>query len=318
VSYLIGAAGLAPLLLVRDASQTWWIYAAAIVYATVAYGSAGCRGGILRDLLADDDLGPANAILQTIDQVLRLTLPFVAAGVYLWTGPLPLVAAAIGGFLAAAVVFASLRFAEAPLEDDDDGFWRSVTAGFRHIVRTRPLDRMTLVLVLLSCTAAFTSSVGFAVLERMGVEPAWLGPVEAVSGLGGLLAGISAAWLMVRLGRPRVLAIGAGLMTVGILPMLGDSVWLVSAGLGVLGFGVTGGVIACVTEAQVATPPRLQGRVGTSINMLMQLPSVLITAAGAAALGLVDARAIVACGVAMCLVATVVAARTRPDVGTAE
>ncbi|MBF0817321.1 MFS transporter [Microbacterium paludicola] len=311
VTYLAGAATLAPLLLVRDASQTWWIFAATILYAGVSYGTAGCRGGILRDLLADDDLGPANSILQTIDQVLRLALPFAAAGVYFWTGPLPIIAVAIGGFLGAAVVFAALRFAESPIEDDSDPFWRSVTAGFRHLANTRPLNRMTLVLILLSSTAAFTSAVGFAVLERMGVEPAWLGPIEAVSGVGGLLAGVSAAWLMRRIGRPWVLTLGALLLAVGIAPMLGDSVWALAAGLGVVGLGVTLAVIAYVTESHVATPSRLQGRVGTSVNMMMQLPSVLITATAAGALGLVDARAIVACGLVMCLVATVVAARTR-------
>jgi hypothetical protein len=311
VTYVIGAGGLAPLLLVRDASQAWWIFAATILYAAVSYGTAGCRGGILRDLLADDDLGPANSILQSIDQVLRLGLPFAAAGVYMWTGPLPIVSAAIAGFVGAALVFASLRFAESPIEDDDDPFWRSLTAGFRHVARTRPLNRMTVVLVLLSSTAAFTSSVGFAVLERMGVEAAWMGPIEAVSGLGGLLAGMTAATFMRRAGRPRTLAAGAAIMTIGIVPMLGDSVWLVAAGLGVLGFGVTSAVIAYVTDSHVATPSRLQGRVGTSVNMLMQLPSVVITAAGAAALGIVDARMIVGCGIIMCIVATAVAVTTR-------
>lgn len=323
ITYLVGAAGLAPLLLVRDASQAWWIYAATVVYAAVSYSTAGCRGGILRDLLVDDDLGTANSILQTIDQVLRLALPFAAAAVYMWTGPLPIVATAIGGFLAAAAIFAALRFAEAPVEDDDDPFWRSVTAGFRHLAHTRPLSRMTTALILLSSTAAFTSSVGFAVLERMGVEPAWMGPIEAMTGVGGLIAGVSAVWLMRRWGRPRLLAIGAALMAVGIVPMLGDSVWIMAAGLAVIGLGVTAAVIAFVTETQVRTPSRLQGRVGTSVNMLLQLPGVFITAAGAAALALVDARVIVGCGLAMCIAATIVAARTRMpaeagDTGDAE
>lgn len=311
VTYLIGAAALAPLLFVRDASQVWWIFAATILYGAVGYGTAGCRGGILRDLLEDDDLGPANALLQTIDQVLRLALPFVAAGVYIWTGPQPIVLAAIGTFVAAAAIIAALRFAESPIEDDADPFWTSVTAGFRHLRDTRPLNRMTLVLIMLSSTAAFTSAVGFAVLERMGVAAAWMGPIEALSGIGGLVAGVTAAWGMRRFGRPRVLTIGTVLLAIGVAPMLSDSVWLLAAGLAVVGFGVTTAVIAYVTESHVATPSRLQGRVGTSVNMLMQLPAVIITAAGAAALGLVDARWIVACGLVMCTIAAIVAWRTR-------
>ncbi|MBO3663459.1 MFS transporter [Microbacterium stercoris] len=311
ITYVIGAAALTPLLFVHSASQVWWIFAATILYGAVGYGTAGCRGGILRDLLDDDDLGPANAILQTIDQVLRLALPFVAAGVYIWTGPMPVVLAAIGAFIAAAAVIASLRFTESPIEDDADPFWASLTAGFRHLRVTRPLNRMTVVLIMLSSVAAFTSAVGFAVLERMGVEPAWMGPIEALSGIGGLVAGSVAAWAMKRVGRPRVLTIGTVLLALGVAPMLGDSVWLLAAGLAVVGFGVTAAVIAYVTESHVATPSRLQGRVGTSVNMLMQLPSVLITAAGAAALGLVDARWIVACGLILCASAAVVAWRTR-------
>ncbi|WP_221583708.1 MFS transporter [Microbacterium sp. G2-8] len=311
VSYSVAVAGLVPLFLVQDPSQFWIIYASVVVYAAVSYATAGCRGGILRDLLSDDDLGPANALLQSIDQVLRLTLPFVAAGVYLWTGPLPIVAAAVVAFALAALAFALLRFAESPVEEDPDPFWRSVTAGFRHLFTAAPLGRLTVSLMLLSSTAAFTSAVGFAVLERMGVEAAWMGPLEAMIGLGGLVAGLTGALLMTRFGRVRVMTGGALLMAVGVAPMLGDDVWLMGAGLAVIGLGVTAAVIAYVTESQIRTPARLQGRVGTTVNMLLQLPAVFITAGGAAMLGIIDARVIVGCGITMSVAAFAIAATTR-------
>lgn len=317
VSYAVGAAGLIPLFLVREAAQIWIIYASLIIYAAVSYASAGCRGGILRDLLSDDDLGPANSLLQSIDQGLRLTLPFVAAGLYLWTGPLAIVAAAVVAFALAALVFASMRFPESPVEEDADPFWRSVTAGFRHLFTTPPLGRLTVSLMLLSSTAAFTSAVGFAVLERMGVAAAWMGPLEAMIGVGGLIAGLIAALLMTRFGRTRVMTGGALLMAVGVAPMLGDSVWIMGAGLAVIGLGVTAAVIAYVTESQILTPARLQGRVGTTVNMLLQLPAVFITAGGAAMLGIVDARVIVGCGIAMSLAACAIAATTTQAQGDA-
>lgn len=311
VACFAGAACLAPLLLIDDPSQFWWIYIAVLAYATVGFAASACRSGILRDVLSDDDLGRANGLLQSIDQVLRLALPFVAAGVYVWTGPKPIVVAAVVCFVVAGIVILVTRFAEAPVEDDPDPFWRSVTAGFRHVARTPPLGRMTLALVLATCTSALTSSAGFAVLQRMGAPAVWMGPIEAISGVGGLVAGLTVSMLMSRIGRPRVVALGILGLAIGILPMFGPSVWGMIPGMALVGLGFTAAVVAYVTEVQIATPSRLQGRTSTTADVLMQLPRVVLTAGGAAALGLVTDRWILLLAVAVAASSVAVAATVR-------
>ncbi len=308
VMCLVGAVALVPLLFLDRPSQFWWIYVSAAVYAAASFGAAGTRSGLLRDMLIDDDLGKANSLLQSIDQVLRLTLPFAAAAVYAWVGPKLIIGIAIACFLIAALVFALLHLTEsAPDNDDTESFWPSVTAGLAFLAKTRALARTTRAIVLVSCTLALTSSVGFAVLQRTGVNTVWMGPIEAVSGLGGLAAGITAAMLMTRIGHPKLIAIGIPMVGIGAAPLLGDNVWLFAAGLTIIGLGYTWAVIAYVTQIQIATPARLQGRVSTTANMLLQLPSVVITTAGAALLGLIDAHWIVAAGIVMSAIAFTVA-----------
>lgn len=308
---LLGAASLVPLLFLPGPEQFWWIYVTTLVYGVTVFGSSGCRGGILRDLLEDDELGAANALFQTIDQVGGLALPFLAAGVYMWTGPAPLIAAAAACFVAAAAVFLLLRFAESPVEDEQGGFWRSVTAGFRHLARTPPLARMTAAIVLMVCASGLTSAVGFAVLDRIGVEAAWMGPLEAMTGVGGILAGLVAAVAMRRLGRGRLPATGAVVAGIGQGPMLGDSVWLLGGGLALIGVGWTSAIVSYSTEVQIRTPSRLLGRATTSADLLMQLPRVVLTAGGASALGLVDAPVVTVAGIALTAMAVIVAAQGR-------
>lgn len=310
----VGAIGLAPLLLVSEPSQFWWIYGSVLVYATVGFAASACRSGILRDVLGDDELGPANAIFQSIDQVLRLALPFVAAGVYVWTGPKPIVGAAMCCFFIAGIVILVTRFTESAVPVDDEPFWCSLTAGFRHLAPSPPLGRFTIVIVLASCTSALTSAVGFAVLERIGAPAVWMGPIEATSGVGGLVAGLTVAILMRKWGRQRVVVIGFLAFAVGVVPLMLGSVWLMAAGMALIGAGYTAAIVAYFTEVQLATPSRMQGRTSTAADMLTQLPRVALTAGGAAALAVVGDRWIIAMAMALIVSAVVVAATVRAPV----
>jgi hypothetical protein len=311
-TYAAGALVLVPLLAVSRAEHVWVVYLVTVLYATVAYVTAACQSGLLKDLLPDEVLGHANGRLAAIDQVFRIAMPVLGAAVYAWIGPAPLVVAAIVAFVASAAVFAVVRITESRPDDEAPvGFWAEATEGFRYLFSTPPLGGMTTAILWATAAVGLVNAVAFAILEHLGLEAALLGPLTALQGVAGLAAGLVVGRLMARLGRLRVFSLGLVGLAVGLVPLAGSWVLPAVLGMGVVGFTVTSAVVAYVTERQVLTPARMQGRVGAASHVVLNLPGVLVTLAGAAALAVVDHRVLVAVNVAVCLVCGVLALRMR-------
>ncbi|WP_407318465.1 MFS transporter [Isoptericola halotolerans] len=311
-TYAAGALVLVPLLAVSRAEHVWVVYVVTVLYATVAYVTAACQSGLLKDLLPDEALGHANGRLAAIDQVFRIAMPVLGAAVYAWIGPAPLVVAAIVAFVASAAVFAVVRITESrPDGETAEGFWAEATEGFRFLFSTPPLGGMTTAILWAMAAVGLVNAVAFAILEHLGLDAALLGPLTALQGVAGLAAGLVVGRLMLRFGRVRVFALGLVGLALGLVPLGGS--WIVPAvlGMGIVGFTVTSAVVAYVTERQVLTPARMQGRVGAASHVVLNLPGVLVTLAGAAALAVLDHRVLVAVNVAVCLVCGLVALRMR-------
>src|SRR6266568_61222 len=200
----VGVAELA-LLGVHGRRQLWVIYAvaAAIGLANTVLGAS--RSALLKDMLADDELGPANAVLQTTSQGLRLLSPLAGAGLYTAIGGHGVTVVNSALFGLAALLLAMVRVTEsAPgararrLRDD-------LLAGFRH-VRSVPL------LVQLTVVGAFAFGVVDQGLHR---SPSFYGVLDSVQGAGAVLGGLTAARLLRRLGEARTVGVGLGAVGVG-------------------------------------------------------------------------------------------------------
>lgn len=311
VAYVVGAAGLMPLFWVENAGAVWLIYLSTVIYSTVSYVTGACQSGLLRDTLPDSALGRANGILSMIDQVFRVALPFLGAGVYAWAGMKPLLGAAVGTFLLAAVVFATLRVVESCTEREREPYRKAVVAGFRHLFGTRPLGPLAWSMIVVMAALGLVNGVIFAMLEHLGVPAAWLGPLMVGQGIGGIAAGVLAPRLMDRYGRVSVYAAGISVLGVSLAPMAGDSVILVVVSQLAVGFAVTSAIIAFVTERQIATPERLQGRVAAASQVLLNLPGVLVTAGAAATLAVLDYRLLILLTVVLLVAAGLVTLRYR-------
>jgi len=330
VTYAAGSATLLALFAVRSADDVWIVFAVTVVYSSVGFATTAAQSGLVRDMLPDAALAAANGRLTTIDQVFRLTMPVVGAGVYVATGPLPLVAAATVAFAAAAAVITRIRLVETPptAHDERAPFRSEASAGFRHLLTTPPLGGLTVALLVGCAAVGLLNASSFAVIDRgLGLGPQMLGPVSSIQGATAIVAGLTAARLVARWGSPRLMAVGLGAVAVGVLPTLGSSLPGVLAGLGLVGLGMTWAIIGFVTERQVKTPPRLQGRVSAATNMLLNVPQLATTVLGAALLGLVDYRVLlgasalgVAAGAALAFRAVVRppgrAGTPRPGAGT--
>ncbi|HEX5120571.1 MAG TPA: MFS transporter [Pseudonocardiaceae bacterium] len=285
-------AGVLSLLAVHDRHQLWLIYVVAALagLSTDVLGSS--RGALLKDMLADERLGPANALLQTISQGTRLLSPLLGAGLYTVLGGHGLAIAVATMFGVAALAMTAVRVAESPPEPaSGQRLLTELMAGFRH-VRTVPLLlQMTVAVALACCVVGLLETAAFAIIDQgLHRSPAFYGVLESVQGVGSVAGGITAARFMRRLGEARAGGIGLALIGAGSLAMAVPSLVPVMAGVTLLGFGVPVFIVAWSTSMQRYTPARLQGRVGAAGNLALTGPQTVSIGVGAALIGVVDYR----------------------------
>ena len=305
----------ATLLLVRSAEWLWLMYAVVVAYGAMGYLSAAAQSGLVRDLLPDEHLASGNGLLTSVDQSLRLVSPVLGTGLYALAGPRAVVVVTAVCFLLTASLMATVRVVESPPETADQrgSYRQEVTAGFRHLVRTPLLGRLTLLLAVVCAAAGLVNAAVFPALEQgMGLPPSALGALVSAQGIGAVVAGLTAAWAVGRWGEARTFGAGAALMAAGIAPVLGSSVVLLVGGLVVLGFGVTWSVVAFMVVRQRLTPPRLQGRTNAAANVAINVPQTLTTGIAAVLIAVVDYRLLVAVTVVVTAAAGLAAVRRAP------
>ncbi len=312
VSYVVGAVSLLALLVVQDRGQVWIVFVVTVIYSGVGFATAAAQAGLVRDMLPDDAIAPANGRLTTIDQVFRLLMPVVGAGAYALAGAWPLVVAASVGFAVAGAVIGRIRIVETPPTPaaEREPFVAEMMAGFRHLARTAPLGVLTLAMLVAFAGVGLLNGVSLAIVEHgLGLPPELLGPISSVQALTAIVAGLTASRLIARWGAQRVVALGLLVLAVGVVPTTGHSVVAIVLGLGAVGLGATWSIVGFVTERQLRTPAALQGRVSAASLMLVNLPQLVLTVAGAALLGVVDYRALLVVTVVGILAAALVSLR---------
>lgn len=315
-AYAGGACSLVPLFWVEGPDDVWIVYAVTFVYASVSYISGACQSGLLRDLLRDEELGIANGIFSTIDQVLRVGLPFVGATLYVFTGMHVLVATSAAAFATAAIIFIFLPLPEVDRRSERDPYFRSLGAGFRHLFATAPLNAMSTAMLIVMTAIGAVNGIAFAIVDNLGLPASWLGPLMAGQGIGGVLAGIFAPRLLRNIGRVATFATAVTLLGLSVVAFAGQFVYLVVASQLILGFAVTAVVIAFVTERQIATQPALQGRVAAASHVVMNLPTVIGTVAATSLIAVCDFRVLVLTAAAIVTLTGIVALIRLPPAST--
>ena len=314
------------LVLVRDAGDVWLVYAVTMVYGAMGFLTAAAQSGLVRDLLEDDELAGGNGLLATVDQTFRLLSPLVGTALYVAAGPRAVVLVTAACFAVTAVLLARLEVVETPPEPTADiRFGTELAAGLHHVRRTAPLGALTFALAVATGASGLINVAVFPMMEQgLGVDTALLGVLVSVQGVGAVLAGLTAARLIARVGAAGAVAAGLGLMALGMLPfVLIGQLGLptaaafagAAAGLVLVGLGAPWAVVAFVTIRQQLTPPRLQGRVAAATNIALNLPQTLATMLAAAVVGAVDYRLLVAVTIGATVLAGAHALRTRLTTG---
>ncbi|MGA5797354.1 MFS transporter [Streptomyces cellulosae] len=285
------AALLLTLCAVDAPSELWLLYAVLFVYGAAgtlhdAAESALVAGAVDRFLLGD-----FNGLRMTANEGMKLLAPLAGAGLYTAYGGPGVAVLDAASFLAAALVYVSLRVREElPAPARDGG--RSATAeGVRHLWGDPALRPLVLAGGVTMLCAGVSGALTYAVVEDLGHSPAYAGVLYAVQGAGSVTVGLLSGPGLRRLGARRFAAYGIGLLAVAValraVPY--DPVaWACAAAIGV---GLPAALIAALTEVQRRTPgPRL-GRVTATANTLVFTPNVIGLAAGAGLVELLDQRA---------------------------
>ncbi|MCP3781797.1 MFS transporter [Micromonospora sp. A3M-1-15] len=307
---------LLPLLAVHDASRLWVVYAVAAGYGLSYIALGATVTALVQELVSADLLPDANGASQTVKQGLRLVGPLLGAGLYVLLGGPALAAACALGFLLAGAVGLTVR--PAPLlaapapgfpSAGSDGIGTAVTAptaaeartgeggrgelvaGVRHLVGEPALRRALVAAVAATIGLGFGETLWFAYVDQgLGREPAFLGVLVSLQGVGGLVGGLASATLLRRLGELGAMALGVAAVALGCLAPVWPTLGLAVAASLLIGLGLPVALVGTMTLVQRRTSTDLVGRASAALDALASGPQAVAIGAGALLVGLVDYR----------------------------
>lgn len=292
VNDLATAAALLPLLAVDGPGTVWILYVVAALYGFSQQIFFAARSALLQSMLHDDELGPANAVLESLRMGLRTAGPIIGTALFAWLGGSAVAILDAATFLASAALLASLRVPDIetrrPSSVSDD-----LAAGIRHILDTPVLRRLLFALCAAVAVLGLLQVVGLALVDHGLHRPAtFLGVIFAVEGVGAILGGIAAPAVLRRAGEARLA--GGGLVVAGLSlgVMASPHMAAVLIGSAIGGAGFSAFLIGYSTLLQRATSRELQGRVFTAAEATAGVPYTVMLGLAVLGIGLVDYRVI--------------------------
>jgi MFS family permease len=296
VNDVVTAAALLPLLAVHDEASVWLIYVVAAMYGVSQQIFFAARSALLQTMLRDGDLGPANAVLESLRMGLRIAGPVLGTVLFakLGGGAVALLDAAT--FLASAALLSSIHVPDIARRDRTS-MVDELGGGIRHILRTPILRRLLLALCAAVAVLGLLQVVGLALVDHGLHRPAtFLGVIFAVEGAGAIGGGLAAPALLRRVGEVRLA--GAGLVISGLSlgVMTEPSLAPVLLGACTGGAGFSAFLIGYTTLLQRSTATELQGRVFTAAEAAAGIPYTAMLGLAVLVIGLVDYRVMLTAG----------------------
>lgn len=183
-------------------------------------------------LVGREHVVQGNSVIEATESVAEVAGPGLAGVlIQIFTAPIA-VAIDAASYLVSAAFLGSIEKREAPAaaEPGRPSVWRDIALGFR-VSWSHPLVRP----ILLALTAAsffggfFAALYMLFALDVLGLDPATIGVVISMGGVGALLGAVSSSALVRRLGLGRALIATFALSGLGALciPAAGGPLWLV-------------------------------------------------------------------------------------------
>jgi MFS family permease len=293
-TYAAEAVVVLSLLFVHDRGDVWIIYAVTVFYGAAGTFAASARSALLTVMVPQELLGESNGVLQTLREGLRLIAPLVGALIYASVGGGAVAILDSASFVAVVIALGLIRLEEPRFQREEQHFVTELLAGVRHVFATLPLRQIVLATGVCLLVVGFSETLIFAVLDQGLHRPAsFFGVLSSLQGVGAIVGGVTAARVMRRIGDVKLVGLGMGLFAVGELSFVSHSLPLVLAGIACAGAGIAWLIVGYITAIQVRTPLRLQGRVLSASDTLVNTPQTISIALGALLTTLLDYRILV-------------------------
>jgi MFS family permease len=293
-TYAVEAVVVLSLLFVHDRGDVWIIYAVTIFYGAAGTFAASARSALLTVMVPQELLAESNGVLQTLREGLRLVAPLVGAIIYASVGGGAVAVLDSASFVVVVIALLRIRLEEPRFEREEHHFVSELLAGARHVFATLPLRQIVLATGACLLVVGFSETLIFAVLEQgLHRSPSFFGVLSSLQGVGAIIGGVTAARTMRRLGDVKLVGLGMLLFALGGISFVSHSLPLVLAGMAVGGAGIAWLIVGYATAIQVRTPLRLQGRVLSASDTLVNTPQTISIALGAALIGVFDYRLLV-------------------------
>jgi MFS family permease len=286
---LLGALVLV-LLLVHDRSDAWLIYAVAFAYGALGTVFYPARAALLKVMLPEELLAPANGALTSVREGLRIIAPLAGAGLYTLLGGGAVAVLDSATFAASVFFLARMRVHEEKPAPPEHHFVREVTAGMRHVWETLPLRQVVFGVAVALLVVGFAETLIFSVISALGQTPSFFGVFATIQGVGSIAGGVTAALVMRRLGDVRLVGVGLALFAVADLCLVVPSLGVVLAAGPVAGVGVAWAIVGFSTALQTRTPLAIQGRVSAAADLTLSIAQTTSIGTGALLSTLVDYR----------------------------
>lgn len=254
------------LLTVQDGSQMWIIFAVAFINGCLSTVLAPVRVGWIPELVSDENLNSANALMTSTVQGMRLVGPALA-GFLIATVPVSIlfILDALSFFAAALLLLPITPQAKPERSEEEQSLVKDVTAGIALVWRTPLLRTLISVWGVMMFAAGVVQAVLIVfVHEALGGTDASFGYLMAIQGAGMVLGGVlvMTRWKE----RAEATMFAYGLVAFSALFLLGaNAPTFAIAALAVFGMGGAMAVVAIadLTLVQRHSPTQFRARIGS-------------------------------------------------------
>ena len=300
---LASAAVVSTLWLVQDRRQLWLLFGVAGWYgiSTIMFNAA--LSGLVQAMLPIDQIGPANGLLATVKQALRLIGPVVGAGLFTTAGGHWVATLNAATFLLSTAGLLLLSHRETTTQRTVVPFRTELNAGLHHLWASPPLRALAWTTVIFSLAIGAFEPTVYALVDGLRRPSAFIGVLVAVQGGGAILGGIGVSAAIRRVAELRLVVVGLSLVAVGTGLCTTPAVAGSLAGFFLIGAGLPTLTVAGATLLQRSTPNAMMGRVAASYDMIGTVPTTLSIAVGAVLVAILPYQAILATSAAGCAVA---------------
>jgi Na+/melibiose symporter-like transporter len=285
---LMTAGILLPLLAVRSPDELWLIFVVMTWYGAALALIDPAEQALFVMMLPTEERQRVNGLRMSLQEGAKLVAPLAGAGLYSLLGGGAVAAFSATTFLIAGLVISRLQVSEPPRNPPSEPWLDQVSAGFRHLGRTKVLLIVTLSAATAMAASGVLVAATFELVDAVGRAPSFLGVITATLGAGSIAAGILSSRLVRRFGEARLLLLGLADSVIGYLLLAPGVLPAVLIGSFVLGFALPWIVIAVINLGQRLTPLHLQGRVAAVTALLLFAPQPFAHLAGAAAIAALD------------------------------